>query len=1139
MRKSLNGLVAALDEEASRWVDDAQSPSASPRSSSNSASGPQRPDRQGPVLTITEDTQTDHVPPVVPEPSARNSKDDTGLLTASRRHSGLGRQSFESEGADAEISSIYSKYRRNSEETFNSVLSAPEVRIENADDDGSSSSDLDLSPVEEDGPRKRSKQNRRNGIGFEDQRAAPSRKPSQRSFTPGQIVSPAHLGSGSQKKDDPYAYYEFSPSLPPFVPSGLQPKDLTGTGTWSSIVARANGMVSRQASISSFSSLATTNTTGPVSLREIAAGARAKREQAEEARRLRESQSTQFSSMTYKPFEIHRHASDQARLESASYASSLSRASSRNTALSLSSMASFSTIGMANQWPVAVGGGSEDNDDVGTETEELKDDRHSFAGTGVQTSVRGSTSTLPAAKVYAEVCLQTSPASTPPGSPKLPAASIQTETPKAASKSKASKKVSSARKSLARRKTMAALTAAYQDDEDEIANWPSRTRAPRLSGRKSSAALERPTTTRKTGLLFSSFEDGDTELPATSSDESDLDVGAPLEVLAERSGALDEVRGAKRKITRGNAMPSPRGSPVEERRIATIPTRARLSSTPLANRRRLRPSSNGSGWTSSEDEREPRFETRKGPATPRPNGNLKELDAIPTSVPPKAAIKGSSMMQRSKSVSNLRPTSSRKSRPSLPVRADSPDLSVMTLDNEDEDSLLTVQLDPVMEKSEAAATRSSLPASSSQRDGLLTLNSARLSVPTSMGTLEPSDAVEIMRDADEILSTGHSADQHSSGHETISDTCGTSGHDPQAKPRDVLVEMARQRLALRAKVAPSPSTIISVADSNGAEAVKLPADAIEGAVEVLSPTLEDTPNTMAGSEFWSTLGGSDRNSSGSTATTWSGASVAGPDDDKRDVDEDADQATEQAETSRVNDGMGRLSLQEDVKSKEVASSSGAATSTAGFEQDEKSIAKRSLPTTQPLVSGLRTPSKLVKPGFAATAGRKSGTRASALLSQPSPSPSVTDGAKGLRSPLPIAASGLRMPSASAKCASGETAAGERRLRKMASMGDQMSTRYSAKGSEFVPPLPGTPNPAGNSVSVTTARRQSSTGTDRPKTPSSLPRMVPPTTPKADAKTLNKKASMSRLPMPVTPAGKSTAPAVRSGIPTPGGQVRKA
>ncbi|KAE8270521.1 hypothetical protein A4X09_0g1812 [Tilletia walkeri] len=139
-----------------------------------------------------------------------------------------------------------------------------------------------------------------------------SNQPSSQSFTPGSIVPP----TASE-----FTFYEFAPDLPPFAPKDLKPRDLTGTGTWKSIVARA--VTSATASGTHRGSIAGGTespqlqqnpqppTQGPVSVRQLAADTRA-RQQRELVMRQRQAQL--FAQTRLEPIDLHRHAQQVATM---------------------------------------------------------------------------------------------------------------------------------------------------------------------------------------------------------------------------------------------------------------------------------------------------------------------------------------------------------------------------------------------------------------------------------------------------------------------------------------------------------------------------------------------------------------------------------------------------------------------------------------------------------------------------------------------------------------------------------------------------------------------------------------------------------------------------------------------------------
>ncbi|CAD6888078.1 unnamed protein product [Tilletia laevis] len=141
--------------------------------------------------------------------------------------------------------------------------------------------------------------------------AAPS-DPSTQSFTPGSIVPP----SASE-----FTFYEFAPDLPPFAPKDLKPKDLTGTGTWRSIVARATASATAPQRGSMLGSTDSSgfqqdpqqqsSSMGPVSVRQLAADTRA-RQQRELVMRQRQAQL--FAQTKLEPIDLHRHAQQVASM---------------------------------------------------------------------------------------------------------------------------------------------------------------------------------------------------------------------------------------------------------------------------------------------------------------------------------------------------------------------------------------------------------------------------------------------------------------------------------------------------------------------------------------------------------------------------------------------------------------------------------------------------------------------------------------------------------------------------------------------------------------------------------------------------------------------------------------------------------
>lgn len=181
--------------------------------------------------------------------------------------------------------------------------------------------------------KRRQKSSSRSRYGFEAQRAAAPTIAVQRpgfgvpqGFSPGDIIrkkEPPKPEAEAEQGHDPYAYYSFSPDLPPFVPHGLRPTDLTGRGTWMSIAARSGLLSPPMSRTNSFSTLqgrpgssagqsvapeSPTSPTGPVSMRQIAAEARAKQKL---ARQFTKRQAQLMAQRSYQPDNIHALASEQ------------------------------------------------------------------------------------------------------------------------------------------------------------------------------------------------------------------------------------------------------------------------------------------------------------------------------------------------------------------------------------------------------------------------------------------------------------------------------------------------------------------------------------------------------------------------------------------------------------------------------------------------------------------------------------------------------------------------------------------------------------------------------------------------------------------------------------------------------------
>ncbi|KAJ1017730.1 hypothetical protein NDA16_005049 [Ustilago loliicola] len=853
-----------------------------------------------------------------------------------------------------------------------SRFTAPVVRIEDPEGDEVDDSELeDDTSSSDDMPRKRNKPTRRNRLGFEEQRAAlrprpsighrsVSSRPSQTfkstlnptqedtaASTPSPVdaFASASAATTTSEGTDPYAFYEFSPSLPPFMPSGLSPRDLTGRGTWSSIVARASErMRSRQPSVASLASIST-SATGPVSMRQVRATARAKQKEVEAAHRAREEMSDQFASMSYRPFAIHDHALSFANHAgmSADLRASVSTifgASSPVEGMASGRSSSMSSLGYADsvapsvgdygsRWPVAIGA----DQGVGPD-----DAASMFTMTPWSLSRRPSVQqTQP--KVYVEFSMQTSPQPSPTESkfPVTDSLTVDCAVNRVDAEVGRDVKVGSAPNStsrmdylgidapLRRRRSTASLLSVHNLDSelDQPGLWPSRIRAPRLSSmsRRHSHGSK----------LVEATVDEHTACDEGSDEESDLDVNADLEDLAERSGVLGESRGFKRKLHSNstNILEGSSANDAAKRRIASIPARSRRISAAL-ERIRAQRISRTAGWASSDDEDDEKHAPtvlstpRKTAASGRPS--------LPGSAPARVAHDGDSL-RRSKSMAAMGTTKhaapAQSASPSmLRVRSPSPDLSILTNPSDDEEVLLTAEVEPDsaelshrtildeefdMMVGQTITSRFSNPvkpsgkpkmrrASSEASAALIRPASQRITSDNGSGssaedgnescpetskdsqhtmqmrsrsrTSSMSSVIEIIQEADELLSsTGHSIG-HSSGHDTnISDSGGTSGHDPQ-KPNQVLAEIIRRRVSMRLQGLQTPVTLVrtqplqSETSDVTNTAANDDADIEEVEDNVMSPSMQDTPDTMAGSEIWSSFH-ADRSSTASTATTWS------------------------------------------------------------------------------------------------------------------------------------------------------------------------------------------------------------------------------------------------------------------------------
>ncbi|SPO47634.1 uncharacterized protein PSANT_05322 [Moesziomyces antarcticus] len=848
----------------------------------------------------------------------------------------------------AEFQSIYNAYR-DSAATFASRFTAPTVRIEDPQGDEISDSELEGGSSSEldEVPRKRNKSSRKKHLGFDEQRASlrnrsltvtrPVADPSRAAYNSRTTTAPTNEHSVSSTAVDtpsqgldPYAFYEFSPSLPPFMPTGLSPRDLTGRGTWSSIVARASErMRSRQPSIASLSTLAST-ATGPVSMRQIRASAEAKQRQIDAAHRAREQMSDQFAAMSYRPFAIHDHAlslvdpsstpvqlsrsfSSKSIASSQAYGSTMERRSSTTT-LGYTDSIAPSVGEYGSKWPVAVGA----DEAVGPD-----DAASSYAFTTSSLS-RQPSSSHGQAKKYVEFSMQTSPQSTPTTAVMpLPASTmavhdavehsdVEFGSPSpgsaAAQRSSSHLDLLGIDAPMRRRKSSASLLSMHDLDAelDKPGLWPSQIRAPRLSP-------SAPGRTRRESAVVAS-EGQVTVIDAGSDEESDLDVDASLEDLAERSGVLDASRGSKRKLrvdaseTRSSGVTPDASS----RPIASIPARSKRISAAL-DRIRAQQASRAAAWHSSDDSDDDCDNVGVNSPVQRGKPMQARSSLSVLANKPRGAFNAGIAGRDSatlplKDGSRVSPASTKSVSSSRRLlRSSSPDLIAPPSD--EEEVLLTEDLEWDQAEisrhamvddefdlhvGEAVTPRFSTPLKA-QNKALARQNSGSLASETSCGaqvappescrsrSSSMSSVIEIIQEADEILSsTGHSIG-HSSGHDTtISDSGGTSGHDPQ-RPNQAAAETIRRRMSLRKQGIHPPIMLFKRQPER--EAVAEPADVATGEGIVLrtgcdgdaespvedastSTALQDTPDTMAGSEIWTSFH-ADRLSTTSSATTWS------------------------------------------------------------------------------------------------------------------------------------------------------------------------------------------------------------------------------------------------------------------------------
>lgn len=205
-----------------------------------------------------------------------------------------------------------------------STLQTPSISIDEVDSDATiSEGETGNRDDDADTPRKkrRQKSHSSRSMGFDEQRAM---LPSVRKSS-AKLVPPRPDQAPEPPEKDPFAFYSFSPDLPPFVPQGLKPMDLTGRGTWASIAARSGitspPSVSRSTSFSTISPSTSgdscfSQSQGPVSMKKLAAETRARQKDAKE---YQQRQASLLSAKSWLPTDIHAHAIEHG----ADYAASL------------------------------------------------------------------------------------------------------------------------------------------------------------------------------------------------------------------------------------------------------------------------------------------------------------------------------------------------------------------------------------------------------------------------------------------------------------------------------------------------------------------------------------------------------------------------------------------------------------------------------------------------------------------------------------------------------------------------------------------------------------------------------------------------------------------------------------------------
>ncbi len=330
--------------------------------------------------------------------------------------------------------------------------------------------------------------------------------------------------------------------------------------------------------------------------------------QADAAHRAREQMSSQFAAMSYRPFAIHDHAASviagQAR-SSLDHRSSLVSImgsgspiqdpnSGRSTSMSSYTNPMSPEIGdYGTRWPVAIGA----DQHVGPE-----DAAASIFTTNPWSLSRSHSATEPKPKVYVEFSMQTSPQVSPTestfavndsltfdeGLHQLDAQVGSEARSGPAAKSGPTAGYLGFDVPLRRRRSTASILSQHNLDAelDQPGLWPSQIRAPRLSSYDRRRSEGEDTSATAPGR------------EADSDEESDLDVNANLEDLAERSGMLEPSRGAKRKVSSGAVADTHgdlSGDSSMDRVIASIPARARRISAALDRIRAQRDSRAAAG----------------------------------------------------------------------------------------------------------------------------------------------------------------------------------------------------------------------------------------------------------------------------------------------------------------------------------------------------------------------------------------------------------------------------------------------------------------------------------------------------------------------------------------------------------------